>query len=78
VENANIDCNFSGTTTVSMLQLGKKLYTANVGDSRAILCKYKGGEWKAVPLSEDQKPDDPKEKQRILAAGGRVEAFKGH
>ena len=29
-------------------------------------------EWKVVPLSDDQKPDRPDEKERILKFGGRV------
>jgi len=45
-----------------------QLITANVGDSRAVLCR--GG--KAVRLSEDHKPDRKDEKRRIEAAGGSV------
>ena len=41
---------------------------ANIGDSRAVLCR--GG--KAMDLSEDHKPEDAKEKKRIMAAGGKV------
>ena len=29
-------------------------------------------EWEIFPLSDDQKPERPDEKQRILKAGGRV------
>jgi len=32
-----IDANFSGSTVVVVLILGNKLFTGNVGDSRAIL-----------------------------------------
>jgi protein phosphatase 2C family protein 2/3 len=45
------------------------LITANVGDCRAVLSK----EGKAVLLSVDQKPYNPKEKKRIEEAGGKVE-----
>ena len=31
------DCNFSGTTAVTIIQVGKKLISLNAGDSRAIL-----------------------------------------
>ena len=73
----NIDSNFSGSTSVSVLLTENRAFCANVGDSRAIVCKCKNGQWSAVPLSRDQKPDDPFEMQRILKCGGRVEAFKG-
>ena len=35
--NEEFDSNFSGTTCIIVIQLGKKLICANVGDSRAIL-----------------------------------------
>jgi len=41
---------------------------ANVGDSRTILIR--GG--KAIALSDDHKPENPKERSRIRAAGGQV------
>ena len=55
-KNSDIDANFSGTTCVMVFQVGNRLLCANVGDSRAILVK---GD-KVIPLSVDQKPDDPK------------------
>lgn len=45
------------------------LIVANAGDSRAVLCR--GG--RAVALSEDHKPNMPRERQRIAAAGGYIE-----
>lgn len=72
-----IDVNFSGSTTVSVLILNDRIFSANVGDSRAILGKFKNNQWTAFALSIDHKPDDKREMQRILANGGRVEAFKG-
>ena len=41
-----------------------RLYVANAGDSRAVLCRAGA----AVELSEDHKPEDPLEKARIQAA----------
>ena len=73
-----VDCNFSGSTTVGCLLLGTHMWCANVGDSRAIMAKYRNGEWIASPLSTDHKPDDKIEMQRILISGGRVEPFKGN
>jgi len=73
-----IDCTFSGTTVVVCYLTGKKIYSCNAGDSRAVLGKQSSsGEWTAVPLSRDHKPDLPDEKKRILASNGRVEACKG-
>ena len=44
------------------------LHCANIGDSRAVLCRA----GKAVPLSSDQKADDPNEIGRIVECGGFV------
>ena len=44
------------------------LWVANLGDSRAVLCR--GG--KALRLSEDHKPERRDEKKRVEAAGGFV------
>jgi len=71
---------------VSVAIFGRKIYCANVGDSRAIKVKImdqcKGIEVKqdveslVDPLSRDHKPEDPGEAQRVLAAGGRIGPFK--
>ncbi len=46
----------------------KKVYFANAGDSRVVICK-KG---KAIPMSVDHKPDLEKEKDRIYKADGWI------
>jgi len=88
-ELASTDINlaYSGTTAVFGVQVGDMLYTANVGDSRCVLCKKityssetnnpKLPLFQAIPLSIDQKPERPDEKARIVAAGGRVAPMKG-
>mmetsp|Transcript_11497 Transcript_11497/g.28314 ORF Transcript_11497/g.28314 Transcript_11497/m.28314 type:complete len:349 (-) Transcript_11497:149-1195(-) len=69
---------YSGTTAVYGLKVGNKLYVANIGDSRCVVCTRVGLEsFATVALSEDHKPEDPEEKRRILAAGGRVHPLKG-
>lgn len=69
---------FSGTTCVFGVQIEQKLYVANIGDSRCVLCRSKGGgKYEAIALSEDQKPENPEEKKRILAHNGRVEPLPG-
>ena len=75
--SSSIDVNFSGSTTVSVLMLNDLIISANVGDSRAVMAKFKNNHWTAFPLSLDHKPDEKKEMQRILSNGGRVESFKG-
>ena len=73
----NIDVTFSGTTCVLVIQLGRNLICANVGDSRAILIYDKSNDnnlnnTEIFELSHDLKPDIPEEKKRILMMGGQV------
>jgi serine/threonine protein phosphatase PrpC len=70
-----IDLNFSGTTACCSVLDGKKLYTFNVGDSRAILGRRipDTSDFEFVALSRDHKPTLSEEKARIEKAGGRVE-----
>lgn len=69
----------SGTTSVSCIvrkekvpenptQLRRMLYCANVGDSRAILCRN----GVAVRMTIDHKPNLPEETKRIEEAGGFI------
>ena len=75
----NFDVSFSGSTCVLVIQIGKKILCANVGDSRAILVynnnspNKKGQNTSVYNLSHDFKPDLPEEKKRIYKMGGVVE-----
>ena len=71
-KGGDIDANFSGTTCVMVFQVGDRIICANVGDSRAIIVK---GD-KAIPLSIDQKPDDPEESKRIKENGGEISQYE--
>lgn len=51
----------SGCTAVTAIMRGRQLHVANVGDSRAYLCR--GG--KAKALTVDHVPSDFKEHERI-------------
>ena len=63
----------AGSTAVGFIQIGDKGYLVNVGDSRALIYIGKKGEIPVLhTISEDHKPDDPKERRRILGAGGFV------
>ena len=71
-KDGEVDANFSGTTCVMVFQVGERIICANVGDSRAIMVK---GD-KAIPLSFDQKPDDPEESKRIKENGGEISQYE--
>ena len=71
-KTTEIDANFSGTTFVMVFQVGERIICANIGDSRAIMVK---GD-KAIPLSIDQKPDDPEESKRIKENGGEISQYE--
>ena len=77
LQKSDVNCTFSGSTAVVTLIDAEKLYTANVGDSRAVLAREEQGKLKAIGLSFDQKPDNVKEKERIEKKNGRVEPCKG-
>ncbi len=57
-----------GSCIVSSLIKNGYIYTANIGDSRAILCR----DGKAVSLTEDHSPNRIDEKKRIEQSGGFV------
>ena len=71
---------FSGSTCVSVLTYGRKLFVANVGDSRAILIRSNPGGTNtgctAIALSRDHKPDDPDEAKVIAANNGRIDSYR--
>lgn len=50
-----------GSTAVCILRLGRALYAAHAGDSRAVLCR----EGRAFRLTEDHKPDLQRERDRV-------------
>ncbi len=58
-----------GCTACVALVSRTEVYVANAGDSRCVISKA----GKAVPMSEDHKPELGREQKRILAAGGCVE-----
>uniref|UniRef100_A0A7S3QPN3 PPM-type phosphatase domain-containing protein n=1 Tax=Dunaliella tertiolecta TaxID=3047 RepID=A0A7S3QPN3_DUNTE len=63
----------AGCTAVVAIKCGDKLYVANAGDSRGVLCRGST----AVPLSEDHKPASERERSRIIAAGGFLSEIGG-
>ena len=71
LRDSSIASSVSGSTGRRLMH-GSKLWSANVGDSRAVVGRRKGGALAARDLTIDQKPDAPAERKRIEAAGGYV------
>ena len=71
-----IDTKFSGSTCVTIILTKNKIISGNAGDSRAVMGRCKNGEWISIELTQDQKPNNPGERERILSHGGRIEAYK--
>ena len=71
-----IDTQFSGSTCVTIILTKNEIISGNAGDSRAVMGRFKNGEWISIELTQDQKPNNPGERERILSHGGRIEAYK--
>lgn len=59
----------SGSTAATVILFGRRLFAANVGDSRVVLCRNGG---QCVELTSDHKPSRPDEAARVRAAGGFI------
>jgi len=59
----------SGSTAATVIMFGRRLFAANVGDSRVVLCRGGG---QCVELTSDHKPNRPDEAARVRAAGGFI------
>jgi serine/threonine protein phosphatase PrpC len=73
------NCDYSGSTCVSILLKQndvKKVYIANVGDSRTIVIREKDNNWTCKQLSRDHKPTEKDEYNRIIEADGEIEAIE--
>mmetsp|Transcript_6138 Transcript_6138/g.8039 ORF Transcript_6138/g.8039 Transcript_6138/m.8039 type:complete len:370 (-) Transcript_6138:1218-2327(-) len=62
---------YMGSTAVAVLLEEGKIWSANIGDSRAVLCRN----GQAFDLTKDHKPNLPAEKARIEALGGSVQWY---
>merc|ERR1712107_333632 len=72
-QSQSVDPNNIGCTACVCCITDQRIICANAGDSRAVLCRS----GKAVALSEDHKPNDDVERNRIQAAGGYIENSSG-
>ena len=72
----SVDATVSGTTAVTCFLKENDLRIANVGDSRAIVCRKQespsGFTLRAIDLTIDHKPNSRKEMERIISMGGYV------
>ena len=86
-DNTKLNLKTSGSTCVGIFYKKnplKKLYTANLGDSRAIIIKQQqsssGKEdkniWSYEPLSRDHTPSEPDEAERIIQYGGEIQKIQ--
>lgn len=73
LKGSGIDYSNSGTCAISIFIQKNIAYIANLGDSRAVLCRLTSKEKLAIELSWDHKPTRPDEKDRILRSGGKIE-----
>lgn len=63
----------SGCTAIVALLKHNELFIANAGDSRAVLCR----DGNAIALSNDHKPTNLEERERIINAGGFINEIGG-
>jgi protein phosphatase 2C family protein 2/3 len=69
-KNTNTLRDKSGSCAIVVLIVQEECYVANVGDSRAVLSSDQG--MRCIGLSNDHKPGDEKEAERIKEAGGEI------
>ncbi|KAG5405463.1 hypothetical protein IGI04_011582 [Brassica rapa subsp. trilocularis] len=75
LHSSEIDDSMSGTTAITVLVVGDKIYVANVGDSRAVLAVKDGSHRNRIlaeDLSYDQTPFRTDECERVKGCGARV------
>jgi serine/threonine protein phosphatase PrpC len=60
------------------MTMGRKLFVANVGDSRGIVIQAakEEGQCQCQPLTRDHKPDDKDEAERIYKWNGRIDSYR--
>lgn len=73
IDKPSLNTDYSGSTLITVLLVNDVLYCANVGDSRAVLCRYMNEQFIAIPLSSDHKLTEYSERRRIERLGGRVD-----
>ena len=62
----------SGACAICCLTIDKNCYVINIGDSRCVLGGRNGNQLYAIQMSNDHKPNDPEEEERIKKSKGDV------
>eukprot|EP01104_Vermistella_antarctica_P008723 TRINITY_DN2206_c0_g1_i2.p1 TRINITY_DN2206_c0_g1~~TRINITY_DN2206_c0_g1_i2.p1 ORF type:complete len:606 (+),score=172.58 TRINITY_DN2206_c0_g1_i2:529-2346(+) len=62
-----------GSTATAVVLMDNVMITANVGDTRAVLCRGN----KAIRITQEHKPDDEEEKTRVEKLGGHISQANG-
>ncbi|AFZ81498.1 protein phosphatase 2C domain-containing protein [Theileria equi strain WA] len=75
---AKLSNDYASSTSVTALFVGNYIVISHLGDSRASICYSNRGKMVAKFLTVDHKPNNPEERQRILASGGTVEFLCNH
>ena len=67
---------FAGSTCVMLFLFNDRLICSNIGNSRCVLFKCsQNDKWSYINLSNDHKPTNEEEKQRIRNKGGEIHPF---
>ena len=69
LKKKDYDSDLSGSTSCTIFIIGKHIICSNLGDSRAILIKKSN---EIINLSNDHKPNNKKEYDRIKKKGGEI------
>ena len=73
---SNFNLELSGTTCVLLFILEDKVICSNIGDSQCVVFNCSNEErWTHEVISIIHKPDNPKEKERILEYGGLIHPY---
>ena len=76
-DDDSVESYLSGTTGITVMIKGDKLFVGNVGDSRAIIASEQvPGQLKSSPLSSDQTPFRKDERERLKKKGAKIMTFE--
>ena len=74
--NKNINSSLSGSTAIFGLIVEKKMYMANIGDSKSYIIKKEENSFVCTTMNIEHTPKISSEKKRILNNGGEIRPYK--